>query len=240
MPREAPLYFMNTDKLRREYIAHSGHLLEQHAAPEPFEQFEKWFADATRAKLDLPDAMTLATSSLQGIPSARMVVLRGFDAKGFCFYTDYESQKGKELVQNPNAALVFYWRELDRQVRSTGIVEKMSEAESDAYFASRPVESQLAVWAERQSRVIAGREHLTEGFRQAEQTYSPDLPISSTQYQNVEARIDSQIPRPPYWGGYRLVPNLFEFWQGCPNRLHDRLCYTLQPSGTWEMTRLSP
>ena len=212
---------MNTDKLRREYIAHSGHLLEQHAAPDPFEQFEKWFADATRAKLDLPDAMTLATSTLQGIPSARMVVLRGFDAKGFCFYTDYESQKGKELAQNPNAALVFYWRELDRQVRSTGLVEKMSEAESDAYFASRPVESRLAVWAERQSRVIAGREHLTEGFRQAEQTYS-------------------LIPRPPYWGGYRLVPNLFEFWQGCPNRLHDRLCYTLQPSGTWEMKRLSP
>ena len=212
---------MNTDKLRREYIAHSGHLLEQHAAPDPFEQFEKWFDDATRAKLDLPDAMTLATSTLQGIPSARMVVLRGFDAKGFCFYTDYESQKGKELAQNPNAALVFYWRELDRQVRSTGLVEKMSEAESDAYFASRPVESRLAVWAERQSRVIAGREHLTEGFRQAEQTYS-------------------LIPRPPYWGGYRLVPNLFEFWQGCPNRLHDRLCYTLQPSGTWEMKRLSP
>lgn len=212
---------MNANKLRREYRPHSGHLLEQHAAADPFEQFERWFADAIAAKLDLPDAMTLATATPQGIPSARMVVLRGFDAKGFCFYTDYESQKGRELAENPNAALVFYWRELDRQVRSTGIIEKMSAAESDAYFASRPVESQLAVWAERQSRAIPGRAHLTEGFRQAEQTYSP-------------------VPRPPYWGGYRLVPNLFEFWQGCPNRLHDRLCYTLQPGGTWEMKRLSP
>ena len=214
---------MNTDKLRREYRAHDGHLLEENASSDPFKQFEKWFADAIAAKLDLPDAMTLATATPQGIPSARMVVLRGFDAKGFCFYTDYESQKGREIAENPNAALVFYWRELDRQVRSTGIVEKMSAEESDAYFASRPVDSQLAVRTERQSIVITGREHLTEGFQQAERTYPPEA-----------------IPRPPYWGGYRLVPNLFEFWQGCPNRLHDRLCYTLQPDGTWEMMRLSP
>lgn len=214
---------MNTDKLRREYRADSGHLLEENASLDPFEQFEKWFADATAAKLDLPDAMTLATATPQGVPSARMVVLRGFDARGFCFYTDYGSQKGKELAENPNAALVFYWRELDRQVRSTGIVEKMTAAESNAYFASRPISSQLAVWAERQSLVIEGREHLTDGFLRAEQTHS----------QNT-------IPRPPQWGGYRLVPNLFEFWQGCPNRLHDRLCYTLQSDGTWEMKRLSP
>ena len=214
---------MNTDKLRREYRADSGHLLEENASSDPFEQFEKWFSDATVAKLDLPDAMTLATATPQGIPSARMVVLRGFDTRGFCFYTDYGSQKGRELAENPNAALVFYWRELDRQVRSTGTVEKMTAEESDAYFASRPVSSQLAVWTERQSLVVTGRDHLTEGFQRTEQTYSPDT-----------------IPRPPHWGGYRLVPNLFEFWQGCPNRLHDRLCYTLQPDGTWEMTRLSP
>ena len=214
---------MDTDKLRREYRAQSGHLLEENASSDPFEQFEQWFADAIAAKLDLPDAMTLATATPQGIPSARMVVLRGFDANGFCFYTDYESQKGKELAENPNAALVFYWRELDRQVRSTGIVEKMSAEESDAYFASRPVESQLAVQTERQSLVIAGREHLTEGFQQAERTYSQDT-----------------ISRPLHWGGYRLVPNLFEFWQGCPSRLHDRLCYTLLPDGAWEMKRLSP
>ena len=186
---------MNTDKLRREYRVHKEHLLERNAASDPFEQFERWFSDAVNAKLDLPDAMTLATATPQGVPSARMVVLRGFDATGFCFYTDYESQKGKELAENPNAALVFYWRELDRQVRSTGTVEKMRPEESDAYFASRPVSSQLAVWTERQSIVISGREHLTEGFQRAEQTYASDT-----------------IPRPPHWGGYRLVPNLFEFW----------------------------
>ena len=214
---------MNTNKLRREYRAHDGHLLEQTASSDPFEQFEKWFDDAIVAKIDLPDAMTLATATPSGVPSARMVVLRGFDTKGFCFYTDYGSQKGKEISENPNAALVFYWRELDRQVRSTGIIEKMTSKESDAYFASRPVSSQLAVQTERQSIVVDNREHLTEGFQRAEETYSPDA-----------------IPRPPYWGGYRLMPNLFEFWQGCPNRLHDRLCYTLQPDGTWEMTRLSP
>ena len=214
---------MNTGKLRREYSAHNGHLLEQNVSPDPFEQFEKWFADTIAAKLDLPDAMTLATATPDGVPSARMVVLRGFDEKGFCFYTDYESQKGRELAENPHAALVFYWRELDRQVRSAGIVEKMSAEESDAYFASRPVSSQLAVRTERQSIVINGREHLTEGYQQAEQAYASEA-----------------IPRPKYWGGYRLVPNLFEFWQGCPNRLHDRLCYTLHPDGTWEMTRLSP
>lgn len=214
---------MNADKLRREYRTHDGHLLEQNASPDPFKQFEKWFADAVDAKLDLPDAMTLATATPDGIPSARMVVLRGFDAKGFCFYTDYESQKGRELAENPNAALVFYWRELDRQVRSTGIVEKMSAEASDAYFASRPVSSQLAVQTERQSIVISGREHLTEGYERAEQTYASDT-----------------VPRPSHWGGYRLVPNLFEFWQGCPSRLHDRLCYTLQPDGTWEIKRLSP
>lgn len=214
---------MDTDKLRREYKIHDGHLLEENALSNPFEQFEKWFADAIAAKLDLPDAMTLATATPAGIPSARMVVLRGFDAKGFCFYTDYGSQKGKELAENPNAALVFYWRELDRQVRSTGSVEKMTAEESDAYFTSRPVSSQLAVWTECQSLVISGREHLIEGFQRVEKTYSSDA-----------------IPRPLHWGGYRLVPNMFEFWQGCPNRLHDRLCYTLQSDGTWEMTRLSP
>ena len=214
---------MNTDKLRREYSTYKGNLLEENASPNPFTQFERWFADAVDAKLDLPDAMTVATATKDGVPSARMVVLRGFDERGFCFYTDYESQKGKELAENPHAALVFYWRELDRQVRSTGTVEKMSAEESDTYFASRPVSSQLAVWTERQSCVISGREHLTEGYQRAEKTYSSDT-----------------TPRPPHWGGYRLVPSLFEFWQGCPSRLHDRLCYTLQPDGTWEMTRLSP
>lgn len=214
---------MNNNKLRREYNAYNGHLLEKNTSPDPFEQFDKWFADAIAAKLDLPDAMTLATATPQGVPSARMVVLRGFDTEGFCFYTDYGSQKGKELAENPNAALVFYWRELDRQVRSSGTVIKMTEEESDAYFTSRPVSSQLAVWTERQSLVITGREHLTERFQDVEKTYASET-----------------IARPPHWGGYRLVPNMFEFWQGCPNRLHDRLSYTRQSDGTWKMTRLSP
>ena len=215
---------MNTDKLRREYRTQHGHLLETNVSIDPFAQFQSWFADAVDAKLDLPDAMTLATATPEGVPSARMVVLRGFDAEGFCFYTDYGSQKGRELALNRHAALVFYWRELDRQVRSTGTVQEMRAEESDTYFRSRPVSSQLAVWAERQSRQIEGREHLTERYKQMERRYEQE----------------DTIPRPPDWGGYRLVPNLFEFWQGCPNRLHDRLCYTLQPDGTWTLNRLSP
>lgn len=213
---------MNTDKLRREYQSHGG-LDENNITKNPFDQFKKWFTDATEAGIDLPDAMTLATATPDSIPSARMVVLRGFDSNGFCFYTDYDSQKGKELAENPHAAIVFYWKELDRQVRSNGTVEKMTANESDVYFASRPVDSQLAVWTERQSIVIPGREHLTTNFKRAEKTYS-----------------GNDIPRPPHWGGYRLIPHTFEFWQGCPSRLHDRIRYTLKGNGNWEIERLSP
>ena len=213
---------MNTNKLRREYQPHGG-LTEDSVADNPFDQFERWFNDAVKAKIDLPDAMTLATATLDGIPSARMVVLRGFDEKGFCFYTDYESQKGKELATNPLAALIFYWRELDRQVRITGAVEQMTSTESDAYFASRPIDSQLAVWTERQSIVISGREHLEENFEKAKLTHS-----------------DKEIPRPSHWGGYRVIPAMFEFWQGCPSRLHDRLSYKLINNSEWELERLSP
>lgn len=213
---------MNTDKLRREYHSHDE-LTESSVAENPVEQFEKWFNDTIEAKIDLPDAMTLATATTDGIPSARMVVLRGFDTKGFCFYTDYDSQKGRELVENPRAALVFYWRELDRQVRCNGTVEKMTSAESDAYFASRPIDSQLAVWTERQSIVISGREDLEDNFEKSKSTY-----------------VERDIPRPPHWGGYRLVPSMFEFWQGCPSRLHDRIRYILKNNGSWKIERLSP
>lgn len=213
---------MKADKLRREYHSH-GQLSENSVAENPFEQFEIWFNDALEEKIDLPDAMTLATATTDGIPSARMVVLRGFDKNGFCFYTDYDSQKGLELAENPHAALVFYWRELDRQVRCNGVVEKLTPEESDAYFASRPIDSQLAVWTERQSIAISGREHLENNFEKAKLTYS-----------------DKDIPRPPHWGGYRLVPNMIEFWQGCPSRLHDRICYTLKDNGYWKIERLSP
>ncbi len=213
---------MNTDKLRREYHSHVE-LTESSIAKNPFEQFEKWFGDAIKAQIDLPDAMTLATATPDGIPSARMVVLRGFDANGFCFYTDYDSQKGLELANNPHAALVFYWRELDRQVRCNGTVEKMTTAESDDYFASRPIDSKLAVWSGRQSIVISGREHLEENFEHAKLVYA-----------------DKDIPRPPHWGGYRLIPSMFEFWQGCPSRLHDRIRYTRKDNSNWEIDRLSP
>ena len=213
---------MKTDKLRREYHSH-GELSENSVAKNPFEQFERWFNDAIESEIDLPDAMTLATATTDGIPAARMVVLRGFDANGFCFYTDYDSQKGLELAKNPHAALVFYWRELDRQVRCNGTVEKMTTAESDDYFASRPIDSKLAVWSERQSIVISGREHLEENFEQVKLVYA-----------------DKDIPRPPHWGGYRLIPSMFEFWQGCPSRLHDRIRYALQENDNWEIERLSP
>ncbi len=213
---------MNTDKLRREYQPHGG-LTEDNVSRNPFDQFEKWFNDAIEANIDLPDAMTLATATLDGIPSARMVVLRGFDTEGFCFYTDYDSQKGRELAANPHAAVVFYWRELDRQVRITGRIVKMASGESDAYFASRPVDSQLAVWTERQSIVISGSEYLEDNFEKAKLRYS-----------------DKDIPRPSHWGGYRLIPTIFEFWQGCPSRLHDRLQYTLTEDGDWGIERLSP
>ncbi|RKU28389.1 pyridoxamine 5'-phosphate oxidase [Candidatus Poribacteria bacterium] len=212
---------MKTEKYRREYNPHGG-LTEDNVSEDPFEQFEQWFSDATDAGIDLPDAMTLATATVDGIPSARMVVLRGFDSNGFCFYTDYDSQKGRELSVNPHAAIVFYWRELDRQVRITGIVEKMSPTESDAYFESRPTSSQLAVWTERQSIVISGRDYLIENYQKAEQQFT-----------------DENIPRPLHWGGYLLIPDMFEFWQGCPSRLHDRLCYRLVEDN-WDITRISP
>ena len=209
------------DKLRREYT--DAGLDERDVDANPFKQFERWFQEAIDAKIDLPDAMTLATATREGMPSARIVLLRGHDERGFVFYTDYESQKGEELAANPNAALVLYWRELDRQVRITGQVGKVSRENSNNYFQTRPVDSRLAALASKQSEVIPNRAVLEERFK-----------ALAAQYQ------DEDIPLPSDWGGYRLSPNTIEFWSGRPSRLHDRLRYTRQPDDGWCLERISP
>ena len=208
-------------KLRREYT--DAGLDERDLDANPFNQFEQWFQEAISAKIDLPDAMTLATATTDGMPSARIVLLRGHDERGFVFYTDYESQKGKELAANPNAALVFYWRELDRQVRITGRVSKVSRENSNNYFQTRPVDSRLAALASKQSEAISDRKVLEERFK-----------ALAAQYQNED------IPLPSDWGGYRLSPNMIEFWSGRPSRLHDRLRYTRESDDGWRLERISP
>lgn len=197
-------------------------LNESEVDPDPIRQFQIWFEQAVSAQLLEPNAMTLATASREGVPSARIVLLKGVDPRGFVFYTNYESRKGRELADNPRAALVFLWNVLERQVRIEGTVERVSDQETNAYFHSRPLESQLGAWASNQSQVIPGRPVLEQRFQAFKQ-----------KYQNQE------VPRPPHWGGYRVVPHLIEFWQGRPNRLHDRLCYRLE--GTrWVIERLAP
>lgn len=191
--------------------------------PNPFKQFKIWYQDAIEAKIAEPHAMTLATASKEGIPSARMVLLKGVDEGGFVFYTNYESQKGQELAKNPHAALVLYWKELDRQVRITGEVSKVSRQNSQAYFQSRPIGSQLGAWTSNQSQVIANRDVLER-----------ELAKVTAQYQ------DKEIPLPPYWGGYRVSPKTIEFWQSGPYRLHNRFRYTRQDDDNWQIERLAP
>jgi pyridoxamine 5'-phosphate oxidase len=205
------------DRKRREQT-----LDESQVAPDPFEQFERWFEEALAADLAEPRAMTLATASLGGVPSARMVLLRGFDRRGFVFYTNYESRKAGELLARPHAALVFYWAELNRQVRVSGCMSLVSADEADAYFRTRPVGSQLSAWASRQSQVVSSRTVLEA--RLAELT---------AEYEGRE------VPRPPFWGGFRVSPEQIEFWTSRPNRLHDRLRYTRVADG-WRLERLSP
>ena len=189
---------------------------------DPLELFEHWFAEAKRAGVEVPEAMTLATATGGGVPSARMVLLKGADEDGFVFYTGYGSRKSEELEQNPRAALVFYWRPLGRQVRVEGSVERVSELESAAYFATRPRGSQLAAWASLQSRPLGRREELDRRYAGLEREY--------------EGR---DVPLPPHWGGYRLHPEAIEFWEHRENRLHDRLRYTRAREG-WKVERLSP
>lgn len=206
--------------LRQEYA--SSRLEESQAAKDPFLQFATWFDQVMATGHTEPNAMTLATSGRDGKPSARVVLLKEVDKRGFVFFTNYQSQKGRELAENPHAALVFLWLDLHRQVRIQGRVEKISQAESDAYFASRPRESQLGALASPQSMTIAGREVLENRFEELREIHQ-----------------GKTLPRPGHWGGYRLVPTSMEFWQGRESRLHDRLLYTREEAG-WKMNRLAP
>jgi pyridoxamine 5'-phosphate oxidase len=198
-------------------------LLEGDLDPSPIVQFQKWFDQAVAAQLPQPEAMTLATANAAGRPSARIVLLKGCDERGFVFYTNYTSRKGQELAENAHASLVFWWAELMRQVRIEGRVEKVASEEAEAYYATRPRGSQLGAWASPQSRVLAGRAELEHRFEELEK-----------EYQNRE------VPRPPHWGGYRLIPSALEFWQGRENRLHDRLRYRRLGNEGWLVERLSP
>lgn len=201
----------------------SPKLREEDVVADPIEQFQRWFRDAVDAKLEEPEAMTLATCTRDGRPSARMVLLRGVDKRGFVFYTNYTSRKARELEENPRAALVFFWDLLDRQVRVEGRVERTTAEESDAYFHSRPRGSRIGAWASPQSQILANRAALEEMVEEMLRRHGTEGPV----------------PRPPYWGGYRVVPELIEFWQGQPNRLHDRLRYR-RTGETWIIERLAP
>ncbi|MDQ3986652.1 MAG: pyridoxamine 5'-phosphate oxidase [Actinomycetota bacterium] len=208
-------------RLGREHIRPP--LLESDLDPDPFIQFGMWLKEALEAGITLPNAMTLATSGANGIPSARMVLLKGFDEDGFVFYTNYESRKGQELEENPHAALVFYWSVLERQVCVGGGVTKVGRAESEEYFNARPPGSRLGAWASRQSSVIESRAVLEGELRELEKRFA-----------------EGPIPIPPYWGGYRLTPVSIEFWQARPNRLHDRFRYRRELGRPWAMERLAP
>ena len=208
-------------RLRKEYTR--AGLKESDTHPNPIEQFRTWFDEALAANLHEPNAMTLATSTPHGRPSVRVVLLKGFDERGFVFYTNYEGRKGEELEANPYCALLFYWGELERQVRVEGRVGRLPDEESDAYFAGRPRGSQLGAWASEQSRPVKERGALEERLRELEAEY--------------EGR---EVPRPPFWGGYRVEPEVIEFWQGRENRLHDRLRYRRSGNGGWRRERLQP
>jgi pyridoxamine 5'-phosphate oxidase len=211
---------MSTSDFERDHVGPG--LLESDCADDAIEQFRRWYSRALDAGLPQPDAAALATAGADGRPSARMVLLRGYDSHGFVFFTNLESRKGRELAARPWAALLFYWPELDRQVRIEGRTERASDEESDAYFALRPWQSRVSAWASPQSQVLASRREL------------------ETRYQTLsEAYRERDVPRPPNWGGYRLVPDTLEFWQGRPHRLHDRIRYRLEGSA-WRRERLAP
>ena len=210
----------NIADLRIEYARES--LDEADVARDPIMQFSRWFQEALNSGFAQPNAMSLATADTAGRPSVRIVLLKGFDDRGFTFFTNYASRKGRELADNPRAALLFHWVELERQVRIEGSIGKVTAEESDEYYVSRPLGSRLGAWASVQSSVLAHREALEAKLAEVERQYGDDP------------------PRPPHWGGYRLVPDELEFWQGRPSRLHDRVRYTRERPGRWKIERLSP
>ena len=212
----------NVAALRQEYRQRS--LNERAAAADPIAQFRTWFDEALAAGVREPNAMTVATASPDGRPSARIMLLKGFDGEGFVFFTNYSSRKGEEMDANPHAALVFWWDVIERQVRVEGTIERVGEAESDEYFQSRPRGSRLGAWASPQSSVIAHREVLEQNVADVMERFGEG----------------DEVPRPPHWGGYRLLPEAVEFWQGRPSRLHDRLLYRRADDGSWTRERLAP
>ncbi len=207
--------------LRHDYVAHG--LRRSDLEADPIKQFSKWFGEAAEAEIRDVNAMSLATATTDGIPSVRIVLLKGVSERGFVFYTNYASEKGRQLEQNPRAALNLFWVQLERQIRISGPVEKTSQKESEEYFHARPIGSQLGAWASEQSEIIADRDVLEAQLKTATDRYGGGV-----------------IPLPPHWGGYRVVPETIEFWQGRTNRLHDRFRYSRQENGPWQIDRLSP
>jgi pyridoxamine 5'-phosphate oxidase len=207
--------------LRKEYSSET--LLEKAVEASPIQQFQKWWNQIIASEIVEPNAMTLATASTDGLPSARIVLLKDFNESGFVFYTNYESYKGLQLGENPKACLVFHWKELERQVRIMGVVAKVSATESDEYYHSRPIGSRIGAWASPQSQAIENREWLEKEFEKRK-----------TEFENKD------VPRPSHWGGYLVKPVIVEFWQGRYSRLHDRIQYTLEENGEWKIERLAP
>lgn len=212
---------MSIADIRKEYAMHA--LSEADVQANPLQQFSIWWNEALQAEIEEVNAVTLATASADGLPTARTVLLKGFDERGFVFYTNYNSQKAAQLEENPRATLLFFWKELERQVRITGLVEKTSAEESDAYYHSRPEGSRLGAWASPQSSTIESREWLEKKVAEMEKAFT-----------------SGNLNRPPHWGGYRVKPVIVEFWQGRPSRLHDRIQYSIQTGGNWNIERLAP